>query len=45
MDERERRHAIDVTLSQLDKQFGKGAVLRLGSGAIVPVAVISSGSI
>ena len=45
MDERERRHAIDVTLSQLDKQFGKGAVLRLGSGTIVPVAVISSGSI
>ncbi|MGA2578578.1 MAG: recombinase RecA [Bryobacteraceae bacterium] len=45
MDERERRHAIDLTLSQLDKQFGKGAVLRLGSGAIVPVAVISSGSI
>src|SRR5271155_1876297 len=44
MDERERRHAIDITLSQLDKQFGKGAVLRLGSGAIVPVAVISSGS-
>jgi recombination protein RecA len=45
MDERERRHAIDITLLQLDKQFGKGAVLRLGSGAIVPVAVIPSGSI
>ncbi|HUO30356.1 MAG TPA: recombinase RecA [Bryobacteraceae bacterium] len=45
MDERERRHAIDVTLSQLEKQFGKGAVLRLGSGAVTPVAVIPSGSI
>ena len=45
MDERERRHVIDVTLSQLEKQFGKGAVLRMGSGAVVPVAVISSGSI
>jgi recombination protein RecA len=45
MDERERRHAIDVTLLQLDKQFGKGAVLRLGSGTIVPVATIPSGSI
>src|SRR5580700_5041668 len=43
MDERERRHAIDVTLLQLDKQFGKGAVLRLGSSTITPVAVISSG--
>src|SRR5580704_13468480 len=44
MDECERRHAIDITLSQLDKQFGKGAVLRLGSGAVVPIAVIPSGS-
>src|ERR1700733_3166935 len=44
MDERERRHAIDITLSQLDKQFGKGAVLRLGSSAVVPIAVIPSGS-
>ena len=44
MDERERRHAIDITLSQLDKQFGKGTVLRLGSGAVVPIAVIPSGS-
>jgi recombination protein RecA len=45
MDERERRHAIDITLSQLDKQFGRGAVLRLGSGTVLPVAVIPSGSI
>jgi recombination protein RecA len=45
MDERERRHAIDATLSQLEKQFGKGAVLRLGSGTVLPVAVIPSGSI
>jgi recombination protein RecA len=45
MDERERRHAIDTTLSQLEKQFGKGAVLRLGSGTVLPVSVISSGSI
>jgi len=45
MDERERRHTIDVTLAQLEKQFGKGAVLRLGSGSVMPVAVIQSGSI
>jgi recombination protein RecA len=45
MDERERRHAIDTTLLQLDKQFGKGTVLRLGSGAVQPVAVIRSGSL
>jgi len=45
MDERERRRAIDTALAQMDKQFGKGAVLRLGSNAVVPVQVISSGSI
>src|ERR1700758_618512 len=29
----------------MDKQFGKGAVLRLGSRNVLPVTVISSGSI
>ena len=46
MDERERRKAIDQTLAQLEKQFGKGSILRLGSKeAIVPVSVISTGAI
>jgi recombination protein RecA len=45
VEERERRHAIDVTLLQLDKQFGKGTVQRLGSGTVMPIAAISSGSI
>src|SRR3954451_20421159 len=46
MDERERSRALDLTLGQIEKQFGKGSILRLGSkDAIVPVAVISTGSI
>jgi recombination protein RecA len=46
MDERDRARALDLALSQIEKQFGKGSILRLGSkDAIVPVAVISSGSI
>ena len=45
MNEQERRRAIDQALVQMDKQFGKGAILRLGSKTVVPVAVISSGSI
>ena len=45
MDEKERRRAIDLALVQMDKQFGKGSVLRLGSRNIVPVDVISSGCI
>jgi recombination protein RecA len=40
-----RQRAIDLALSQLDKQFGKGAVLRLGSHNVVPVTVIPSGAL
>jgi recombination protein RecA len=45
MDIKDRQKAIDLTLVQLDKQFGKGAVLRLGSRSVVAVDVIPSGSI
>src|SRR5438477_5935474 len=46
MEDRDRARALDLTLGQIEKQFGKGSILRLGSkDAIVPVAVISSGSI
>jgi recombination protein RecA len=45
MEERERQRIIDQTLVQLDKQFGKGSVVRLGSSNVVPVSVISTGSI
>ncbi len=45
MTDKERQHAIDVTLSQLEKQFGRGSILRLGSRNVVPVTVIPSGSI
>jgi recombination protein RecA len=40
-----RQRAIDTALSQMDKQFGKGSVLRLGSRNVLPVSVIPSGSI
>jgi recombination protein RecA len=42
----ERGKAIDLAVSQIEKQFGKGSIMRLGSKeAIVPIAVISTGSI
>src|SRR5437660_7837894 len=45
MDEKERSRALDLALGQIEKQFGKGSILRLGSKeAIVPVSVISTGS-
>jgi recombination protein RecA len=43
MTDAERRKAIDQALLAMDKQFGKGTVLRLGADNAVPVAVISSG--
>jgi recombination protein RecA len=43
--EQERRKAIDLALIQMDKQFGKGAILRLGSAPLAQIPVISSGSI
>src|ERR1700746_34781 len=46
MDEKERSRALELTLGQIEKQFGKGSILRLGSkDPLVPVAVISTGSI
>src|SRR5205085_1848452 len=46
MEDKERSRALEATLGQIEKQFGKGSILRLGSKeAIVQVAVISTGSI
>src|ERR1700728_4104696 len=41
----ERTRTIMQTILQMDKQFGKGSVLQLGSRNVLPVKVISSGSI
>jgi recombination protein RecA len=45
MEQTDRRKLVLTTLCQLDKQFGKGSVLLLGSRSVVPVTTISSGSI
>src|ERR1700750_2030703 len=46
MDEKERGRTLSLTLGQIEKQFGKGSILRLGAKeAIVPVSSISTGSI
>lgn len=46
MDEKDRARALSLTLSQIEKQFGKGSILRLGAkDAVVAVPAISTGSI
>jgi len=41
----DREKALDVALANIEKQFGKGSLMRLGDEAAVPIAVIPTGSI
>ena len=41
----DREKALGLALSQIDKQFGKGSVMRLGERVIAPMSVIPTGSI
>ena len=41
-----REKAIDLAVSQIERQFGKGAIMKLGEGGIIKdVAVVSTGSL
>jgi recombination protein RecA len=45
-DLKERTKALDIAVGQIEKQFGKGSIMRLGQrNAIVPIEVISTGAI
>jgi recombination protein RecA len=44
-EKKERTRAIDLALTQIEKQFGKGSIMRLGSHEIPRIACIPSGSI
>ncbi len=41
----DRRQSLDMTLSQIEKRFGKGAIMRLGEQPNVRVATISTGAL
>src|SRR5256885_4169424 len=44
--DRERQQAVEIAIGQIEKQFGKGAIMRLGQkGAIQPIDFISTGAI
>jgi recombination protein RecA len=42
---KDRSKAIEMAISQIEKQFGKGSIMRLGADGIAEVASIPSGSI
>ena len=44
-DQRERTRNLEHALSEIEKAHGKGSIVRLGSRDIVPVSVISTGSL
>jgi recombination protein RecA len=41
----DRDKALDLALAQIDKQFGRGSVMRLGERPVIQMAVIPTGSI
>jgi recombination protein RecA len=44
--ESERARAVDMAVSQIERQFGKGSIMKLGAGGVIPdVKVIPSGSL
>ncbi len=44
--DKEKLKNLDITLQQIDKQYGKGSIMRLGdSGPIQPVDVIPTGAL
>ena len=40
-----RRKALDAALSQIERQFGKGAVMRMGDSPREAIPAISTGSL
>ncbi|HKE84893.1 MAG TPA: recombinase RecA, partial [Vicinamibacterales bacterium] len=45
-DLKERTKALDIAVGQIEKQFGKGSIMRLGQrNAIAPIEAISTGAI
>jgi recombination protein RecA len=45
-DQKERNKALELAVGQIEKQFGKGSIMRLGQkGGVTPVEVIPTGAI
>ncbi|MBQ1237205.1 MAG: DNA recombination/repair protein RecA, partial [Oscillospiraceae bacterium] len=41
----DKQKAIETAISQIEKQFGKGAIMKLGATASLNVEAISTGSV
>ncbi len=46
MADKDRSRAIELAMGQIEKQFGKGSIMRLGEGAVLPdIKSISTGAL
>ena len=45
MDQKQRHRAIEMALTQIERQFGKGSIMKMGDRSRMDIPVISSGSI
>jgi recombination protein RecA len=43
--DKQRERALDLAMAQIEKQFGKGSIMRLGEGALQEARVISTGAL
>ncbi|MCH7497370.1 MAG: recombinase RecA [Candidatus Marinimicrobia bacterium] len=44
-EQQQKAQAVEATITYIDRQFGKGSLMRLGDRAIVPIDVIPTGSL
>jgi len=42
-DKNQKKQAVSLAIEQIQKQFGRGAIMRLGEGPVAPIAVIKTG--
>jgi recombination protein RecA len=45
MSDKDRSKALEAAIAQIEKQFGKGAIMRLGSEGVIEIPSIPTGSI
>jgi len=43
--ESDREKAVDLAIAQIERQFGKGSIMRLGGAEIIDVPVIPTGAL
>ena len=43
--DKERQKAVELAFGQIEKQYGKGAIMRLGESQIADIPVIPTGSL